>query len=512
MNCAACPEGNSAARYMSMNSHPDPKTDPPTNSSPAPPPAGQLPAWEMDELPAPPPVNFRNILRMIGPGAILLAASIGGGEWLVGPAAAVQYGPSILGVVTISIILQVLFNLEAIRYTLYTGEPIYGGFLRLWPGPKLWAPVYVFISFLQLAWPALAAAAASSIIAVMYHRLPEAGDTSLMHWIGTVLILLVLLLLSFGGTIERMLERISFAMLGFVLVFLLIVNIFYIPWSVWQETLTGFFQLSGFRQKMDWPLIGALASTAACGGLGNLTVSNWFRDKDFGMGAKTGAIPSAVGGQQIEVSHFGKIFPVNAESLVRWRNWWRYVHIDQVWFWGGGAFLGMFLNVNLASGVVPRGTVMKGMAVGVYQAQYLAEVAWEGFWALTLINGFWILFSTQLGNTDILIRTVTDVVWMGSRRLREWREGKIQKVYYGLLIVYSFLAFFAIRAGDPLTLFKIIANVAGVVMVIGGIQIFLVNRKFLPRALQAAWWKQAGLLACVVFYAIIFVRVVISLF
>ncbi|MCZ6515457.1 MAG: Nramp family divalent metal transporter [Acidobacteria bacterium] len=494
-----------------MNSHPDPQPEPQSETAPAPPPAGKLPAWETDELPAPPTVNFRNILRMIGPGAILLATSIGGGEWLVGPAAVVQYGPAILGVVTVSIIFQVFFNLEAIRYTLYTGEPIYGGFLRLWPGPKLWAPVYVLISFMQLAWPAMAAAAAASIIAALYHRLPEEGDASLMHGIGIGLVLLVVLLLTFGGTIEKMLERISFVMLGMVLTFLLVVNIFFIPWSVWIETLKGFGQFSGFQENMNWPLIGALASTAAAGGLGNLTVTNWMRDKNFGMGAKTGAIPSAVGGQRVEVSHFGKIFTVNTESLVRWRNWWRFVHIDQVWFWGGGAFLGMFLNVNLASGVVPRGTVMEGMAVGVYQAQYLAEVAWTGFWTLTLINGFWILFSTQLGNTDILIRTVTDVVWMGSRRLREWREGKIQKVYYGLLLVYTFLAFFAIRVGNPLTQFKIIANVAGLIMVIGGIQIFLVNRKFLPRALQGAWWKQAGLLACVVFYALIFARVIFSL-
>ena len=105
----------------------------------------QMPAWQFDDLPAPPPVNFRNIRRMVGPGAILLAASIGGGEWLAGPTAAVQYGTSIMGVVTIAIVLQLILNLEGIRYTLYTGEPIYGGFLRLW------APVYVFLAFVQLA-------------------------------------------------------------------------------------------------------------------------------------------------------------------------------------------------------------------------------------------------------------------------------------------------------------------------------------------------------------------------
>src|SRR6187401_971520 len=81
--------------------------------------------WEVAALPNPPPFGCKSFFRITGPGAILLAASIGGGEWLAGPAAAAQYGIRIFGIATIAIILQVFFNLEAIRYTLYTGEPIY---------------------------------------------------------------------------------------------------------------------------------------------------------------------------------------------------------------------------------------------------------------------------------------------------------------------------------------------------------------------------------------------------
>ena len=471
---------------------------------------GQMPAWQVDELPAPPPVNFRNIRRMVGPGAILLATSIGGGEWLAGPTAVVQYGTSILGIVTIAIVLQMIFNLEGIRYTLYTGEPIYGGFLRLWPGPRLWAPVYVFLAFVQLAWPALAAAAAVTLIAGFTGRLPTDADASTMHWLGTILLLLVVALLSLGGTIERMLELVSVTMLVMVILFLLVVNIFFIPWETWVRTFRGFFQLSGFHGNMDWLLMGTLAATAASGGLGNLTITNWMRDKDYGMGARTGAIPSAIGGRKVGVSHFGKIFKVTPASLERWKAWWRYVHIDQIWLWGVGAFVGMYLNVNLAAGVIPQGTELKGMAVGIYQAQYLADKLWSGFWILTLVNGFWIVFSTQLGNTDILVRTVTDVLWMGNKRVRDWRGGKIQAIYYSILTVYTVLAMFAIRVGNPLEQFKILANVAGFILVIGGIQIFLVNRKFLPRQLQAPWWQQAGLLGCVLFYALFFARVVYS--
>src|ERR671912_1170334 len=128
---------------------------------------GELPRWGVAELPAPPPFTARNMMKVIGPGAIMAATSIGGGEWLVGPAAAVKYSSSIFLIATIAIVLQVIFNLEAIRYTLYTGEPIYGGIMRLKPGPKFWAGFYSAIGFLQLGWPGLAGTAAAALLSAM---------------------------------------------------------------------------------------------------------------------------------------------------------------------------------------------------------------------------------------------------------------------------------------------------------------------------------------------------------
>ena len=54
---------------------------------------------------------------------------------------------------------------------------------------------------------------------------------------------------------------------------------------------------------------------------------------------------------------------------------------------------------------------------------------------------------------------------------------------------------------SPFTLFKILANMAGLVLLIGGIQIFLVNRRFLPAAVRPPRWREFGLLACSGFYA-----------
>jgi hypothetical protein len=157
----------------------------------------------------------------------------------------------------------------------------------------------------------------------------------------------------------------------------------------------------------------------------------------------------------------------------------------------------MFLNVNLATHLVPQGENLQGLGAGAYQAKYLREI-WAGFWFLTLFNGFWILFKTQLGNTDILVRTVTDIWWMSSRRVRTWQ---IRWVYYNILLAFTAWAFLAISMASPMALFKVVANVAGLVLAIAGIQIFWVNRRFLPRELRAPVWREVLLWACAAFYA-----------
>jgi hypothetical protein len=461
--------------------------------------AGELPRWAVDDLPAPPPFSMRNALKVIGPGAIMAATSIGGGEWLVGPAAAVKYSSSIFLIATIAIVLQVIFNLEAIRYTLYTGEPIYGGIMRLKPGPKFWAGFYTFLGFFQLGWPALAGSAAATLFGAWMGRMPGAPDQPTQAMIASALIVFVVLILSFGGTIERMLEYFAWTMLAVVFLFLIVVNVAFVPFSHWLRTFGGFFSFSGLPQPIDWGLIGALAATAGSGGIGNLTVTNWVRDKGFGMGSKVGAIPSAVGGHAIQLSHVGTIFPASRANLARWREWLRYVHTDQILVWGLFCFLGMFLNVNLATAIIPHGTDLQGLAAGAYQAEYLRQI-WSGFWFLTLFNGFWILFKTQLGNTDILVRTITDALWMSSSRAREWKAG-IRAIYYGILLVFSVWGIFVIRSASPFQLFKILANMAGIVLMIAGVQIFFVNRRFLPEALRPARWREIGLLLCSAFYA-----------
>src|SRR5256885_6646 len=120
-------------------------------------PAGSLPPWEVASLPAPPPYTVKNALRVTGAGAIILGISIGSGEWLIGPAVTAQFTAALLWMATASILLQWVFNEEASRYTLYTGEPIMSGFMRTKPGPAFWGGFWSILGFLQLRWAGWAA-------------------------------------------------------------------------------------------------------------------------------------------------------------------------------------------------------------------------------------------------------------------------------------------------------------------------------------------------------------------
>ena len=95
---------------------------------------------------------------------------------------------------------------------------------------------------------------------------------------------------------------------------------------------------------------------------------------------------------------------------------------------------------------------------------------------------------------------MTDALWMSSQKARDWRRG-IGSIYYGILVVFSVWGVVVIRSASPFQLFKILANMAGVVLLIAGVQIFLVNRRFLPRVVRPPLWREIGLLVCSGFYA-----------
>src|SRR5688500_13510068 len=87
----------------------------------------QMPPWTVAEPPDAPRFTWRNWVGLIGPGLLMGGASIGGGEWMLGPGVTARFGAGLLWLATLSIVGQVVYNMEVSRYTLATGEPIFTG-------------------------------------------------------------------------------------------------------------------------------------------------------------------------------------------------------------------------------------------------------------------------------------------------------------------------------------------------------------------------------------------------
>jgi hypothetical protein len=135
----------------------------------------------------------------------------------------------------------------------------------------------------------------------------------------------------------------------------------------------------------------------------------------------------------------------------------------------------------------------------------MAEKLWPGFWFLALLNGFWILFSTHLGNTDTLVRLVTDTLW--SAGLGQRKNANVGKLYYGLLLGFTVWGMITVQWGSAMTLFKALGVVAGPVLCLASLQILTVNSTLLPPELRPSWWLRAGLIVAAVFYAALFIAV-----
>lgn len=460
---------------------------------------GYGPAWGVDELPAPMPYNRANILKLIGPGVILLSLSIGSGEWLMGPAAVVKYGTAILWITTVGIVTQVLFNLECSRYTLYCGEPIMIGFTRLWPGPKFWTPAWIIISFLCLG-PGWAVASATALAAMILNRMPGKADQPVVQVAGAILFLAVIVILMFGGKIEALLERINKYIVAFIFASLIILCIGFVPGKAWADIFTGFFRFGWLPAgKVDWFLLAGLAGYAGAGGIFNMAQSNWFRDKGYAMGATVGYIPSAIGGRQVRVSPVGKVFAPTRENFDKFRTWWRYAVFDQTWVWGLGCWIGMFLCTLLAYGMIPTGTSLSGWATAAHQAEGVAKVLGPFGWYWLLFIGFWVLWGTQLTVSDTFVRQVTDLLWYASPTVRKWTKEDIRKLYYGVLIAFTIWAFYMFNKGVPLFLVALVANFANVAFFVGGIQLLFMDR-LLPREVRGHALYKLGVLVLVLFY------------
>jgi hypothetical protein len=234
------------------------------------------------------------------------------------------------------------------------------------------------------------------------------------------------------------------------------------------------------------------------------------------MGSLVGAIPSAVGGKEIALSHLGKVFIPTADNLRKWRIWWRYILFEQGWIWAPGCFVGMALPALLSmqfAGHSPLTSAPKPFdwaqpvvsADGLRHYLGMTSPLASGLWYLMLLVGLMILLPSQMATVDEVCRRWTDTIWSANPGVRDrMRPSQVKYVYYSLLFGYiawssCSLYLFGLY-GTPKLMFLVVANVGNIALGITSFLILWVNTRFLPPALRPRWYHRLGLICCGCFY------------
>lgn len=495
--------------------------------------SGRLPAWGRGVLPEPPRFGGRQWASLLGPGILMAGTAIGTGEWLVGPRITAQYGGALMWVATVSLLAQLVFNMEASRYTLATGEPILTGAFRTRPGPGFWLVLYLLMD-LGAILPYQLANAATTVAALWRGRIPDPqnvpADQSLVVGLTYAMLVLALVPLLFGGRVYDSLKAILTFKVVVVLGVLLFLALAYSSAATWREIAAG---LVGFgnvpvdesrvvnvlgslwrgeglprvdRDSIAW--LTTFAAIAGVGGLAQTTISNYTREQGWGMGAQVGSIPSIVGGKRIALSHTGSIFEVTAESVRRFRGWVRHVLRDQLFVWLPASIIGLALPSMLSVEFLPRGTVanqwvLAGMTAGGVQERVGGSLG-AFFWYVILLCGFLVLMPNASGNADSFLRRWIDVGWTALGSLRRLDPRRIGPLYFAMLVAYFAIAlFFLVFVREPRTLIVTYANLGNFALGIACWHTLVVNLRLLPREIRPGWASRIGLvLAGLWFFAL----------
>ncbi len=511
------------------------------SSSDTPLPRTCLPDWDVADLPEPKPLRWKNWTSFLGPGIVMMGIQIGGGEWLFGPEITARYGGGLMWIATVAIVLQVFYNLECGRYALYCGEPVFTGFMRMRPGPWFWVSFMLLLNAAALI-PGLSTHGAAIIATLWLDRPPGEADRWLVTWLAYACLLGGAFPVLVGGKVYNMLQAVMTLKVLFVLGFCLLIGVFLVSPANWWRVMSGFVQFGnvpvsdgqGGEQVVNsvgywfdqgaWPavslaniaILGAFAGFAGGGGLANSTYSNFVRDKGWGMGRLVGAIPSAVGGKHVALSHVGKVFPLSELNLRRWRGWWRYILTDQLVVWAPGCFMGMalpallsiefarFSDLHEAAGKLDWAQAIIS-ADGLRHAPQLHPSLAKFLWIMALLAGIAVMLPSQMSIVDDFSRRWTDAIWTANRRVRRsLGPHQVKWIYYAILASYVLwslvCAYLFSTYGTPKLMTIVIANLNNVAIGATAFQLLWINHRLLPPPLRPRWYHSLGVAACGVFY------------
>ena len=434
--------------------------------------------------------------KALGVGIVVMGLAIGTGELILWPHLITKYGPQLLWMALMGITFQYFINQEVARHALATGESFFTSSSRIF---KWFAPFWLFSAVLLYIWPGWAAA-----IGTILKELFGFGN----HLIWAVASLFLVLIFTFSGRVAYSFLEKSLKIIIPLFCGLLLVNSFLtLSLSNIKEAVVGMFSFGYFPEGIDISvLIGAIVFAGA-GGLLNVCVSLWYRDKQAGMGKYVGRIINPITGKTEAVSFKGYAFHPDQENMVRWKEWMRFIRLDQgVIFWLLGLITLVLLSLNAYAVLTPKGILPEGLNVAVAQAHIFGE-HWGvlGFNSF-LIMSFLMLFSVMWTIIDAFARIISDILYVNShtgpfkKYLKDLEGISISHLYYALVVIVTLTSALLLPLRQPLTLLTISAVLGGLVMAIYTPVIMYLNNFRLPKPLRPGIVTNFMMLMASLFY------------
>ncbi|MFA6536213.1 MAG: Nramp family divalent metal transporter [Candidatus Paceibacterota bacterium] len=462
-----------------------------------------FPAPSEKELPRPP-----GLRHAIGVGIVVVGMAMGTGELIMWPHLVTRYGLVILWFALVGITIQYFINQEVARHTLATGESFFTSSARvLRYSPIFWLGAAVLLYI----WPAWATAL-GTILAKLF------GFGGYLFWAWASLLLV--LIITFSGKVAyRVLERSLKITVPVFFVLLVIISFKNLNSEIISDAVRGLFNFGYVPANVDWSVLLGAIVFAGAGGMLNLCVSLWYRDKQLGMSHYIGRIANPISGLPEAVSVTGHYFTDSQENLSRWRGWMNYVRIDQgLIFWFLGLLTLFLLSVNAYAVLSPLGIVPAGLDLVSAQARIFSD-SWGSIGEkLYLVMAYLMLFSVMWTVLDALTRIVSDIIHTNSRAgklvaiFKSAERFSIHHLYYGLMVVFVFLSAILVPFQQPFVFLVITSVLGGLVTALYIPLLLYLNNRKLHKSLRPSWGTNLVLVLSAIFYWYFVYNVISSLF
>ena len=443
------------------------------------------------------PERKKPILALLGPGIVMAGLAIGSGELIMWPWITSVVGAQLLWAAAIGIFLQLWVNIEIGRWSIVTGESPFTGMARIL---KLMVFLFVFVIFVGKFLPGWARETGVALRDLIFgpgHESPP--------WMWTAIVFLTVAAILFGPkVIYTAVER---CIMGLIVV--IIVGLLYVVWEIgsvdifvamWHGVI-GIFDFPDFpvdvladdgtvRDQLTFNRFFGAVVFAGAGGLGNLYYAYYLREKNIGMGARMPSLMSPAHKHEIKEMDTGYLYAETEENRRRFKDWFRYVVVDQTFtFWLLGTFT-MFLFIFGALAVLHPIGLVPDRASLVWDLASILEQSMGTFGRyVSLIVGMAALFSTQLGGVDGGSRIFADLLHTNFKfgkwlKLEQWYV-----VLVGTTMVIGVFSvwFFGKYDIAGLDFLFIAALMSGFVMAVYVPMILYMNLTRLPKSARPGW-------------------------